>query len=701
MFEQIAEDRPESLIPHIETICIMVDEIVNGHMSLEPWEINTFFGCVVRLLLSCVRACEDKDKYQIYKMVSQIVEGSRMIEKHSIPIWDCLKFGLTEVDPDIRSRAEDAFISFASHCKLLLAKSGHKKSTYKNLIKILEKYCRDGRTGIVNLEEKKCEVLVDALHFFCRELGNDLHREVPTTMRLLLKEFDPSSMDRVNELVIGAIDSVFEVVTTKMEPYLPDLTEKCTTYSMNIATEFIKSFPMEGLARAIGNGKFLWFFFGIALKLFVESGDHKLRAGFYILFDAIGQKEDIDQGAFLAKIMIRLMTSVRIKEWEAGPNSLVEKEQAIKSLKLLATRSGTDFVPYIQSCFDSVYGQLNHTELVIRQASVEALAQFVITFHQMKKTERSQQAAEKIIPDFVRMLKTERSSAMVVSILETLRKLQNEPETIYKVQNKLADGIVDCVNDVMGAKLACQADTDFYDNVNLIEAVFNVFTGLGRVMQPFEFAVYFGSILPALCEKLENAKQTKSEKAESFRGLVYRTIFESLRLVNAYASTSFDKLWPLLLAGMQTGHKLERSNSMLGLGELLLHVKEKAHGKSEQVSQEFSRVLDNEECAEVVDVACGTIARLIMDNSEIIPVEEFLPKLVQKLQDGVICVQREDTFKCFSALLEKNKKVLDTFMSSIEDVALKLLPQDLSKETRVAVESFWKECRKSSADMVE
>lgn len=679
----------------------MVDEIVNGHMSLETWEINTFSGSVVTLLLTCVRGCEDKDKYQIYKMVSQIVEGSRMIERYTIPIWNCLKIGLIETDPDLRSRAEDAFISFASHCKLLIVESGHKKSVYKNLISILEKYCRDGRTGIVNLEETKCELLVDALHFFCSELGTELHREVQTTMKLLLKEFDPSIMDRVNELVIGAIDSVFEVVIDKIEPYLPDLTEKCTTHLMNIAMDFFKSIPMEGLAKAIGNGKFLWFFFGIALKLFVESGDHKLRAGFYILFDAIGQKEDLDQGTFLAKIMIRLMTSVRIKEWEAGPNALVEKEQAIKSLKLLATRPSTDLAPYIQSCCDSVYGQLNHTELVIRRASVEALAQFVISFHQMKKTERSQQAADKIIPDYVRMLKTESSSAMVISILETLRKLQNESETIFKGKNKLADGMVDCVNDVMGAKLACQADTDFYDNVNLIDAFFNVFTGLGRVMQPFEFAVYFGSILPALCEKLENAKQTESEKAESFRGLAYRTIFESLRLIEAYASTSFDKLLPLLLSGMQTGHKLERSNAMLGLGELLLHVKEKAHGKSEQVSQEFSRVLDNEECAEVVDVACGTIARLIMDNSEVIPVDEFLAKLVQKLQDGVICDQREDTFKCFSALLEKNNKMLDTFMGSIEDVALKLLSQDLSKETRGAVETFWKECRKSSANMVE
>lgn len=200
----------------------------------------------------------------------------------------------------------------------------------------------------------------------------------------------------------------------------------------------------------------------------------------------------------------------------------------------------------------------------------------------MKKIEPSQILAAKLIPEFAKILRTDSASAIAPAVFGAYRELFRESASIFDGRMHLFNEIVNCVNDVMGVKVACQIGTDFYDNPKLIKAALEVFGECGKKMQPFEFAIYFTSILPILCEKLKSAKQTPSEHSVSyefaidhdcpyllefaddaeetqsansnsifFRYLVYKTFVESIRRLGAYAGSSFATLFPILLFGMR------------------------------------------------------------------------------------------------------------------------------------------------------
>lgn len=148
-------------------------------------------------------------------------------------------------------------------------------------------------------------------------------------------------------------------------------------------------------------------------------------------------------------------------------------------------------------------------------------------------------------------------------------------------------------------------------------------------------------------------------------------------------------------------NKLQRCNATFGLAELLIHAKEQAIEKSEEVAQEFSNILANEKCVEMTDAVCGEIARLIMNKSAVISVRQFLPKLVQKLEDDAIRDRLADVYKCFHELMTEDNAVLLTLLFFIVLKSFQLLSQNLSKANSEVIKEFLKDCRKKHDHIIE
>lgn len=695
------------LISNTEIICQIVDELMatNGFITAETGtaQLRRFLGHVIQLLPKLVPACEQKHKYKVYRMLLHIVDGSKEFIsdiKHIRLIWEALQIGIDDEDSYARYAAYDAFIYFATHFRVKIAGQMFKYNFYLTLLKLMEKYCVGAREGIMRLEDGNDKRLFEALNFFGSKLGVEFESHLPETMERLLNALNPSEMERTNELVLSSIGAMYDLAEEcHLEPHMPKLTAKLKKYLTNMVGENAKVFSMPELATAIGNGKFGQYFVNIALKLFDESKSHEMRAALYTLLDAVSQKPDFDVKVFLPKMVIRMMTTVRRKEEEAGANLYVEKVQAIKSLKLVAISTGEAFAPYIQSCFNAIYIHLNHRREVIRQAAIEALAQFVIAFIQLKKVDRAQEMAAKMIPDFAKVLKSDNALAVAVSIMSAFRKLLTESEKILKKES--IEVLFHCLCDVLRGQTACQAGSDLFEHKELIDEALNVFLDLSKLLPLSEFAVYFDGVLPILREKLEAAKQTDAANQNHFRNTVYSILLESIRTLKANASTSFDILFPLLLSGMQAAYHRERLNAVQGFGELLLHAKENAIERAAEATEEIYKLMTYESSAEVLDATFGLIARLILDKSPVTPFERFLPHFLNKLDVEGISDQYEHIFKYFQMLLSENNEVLIASLDAIVLLAFKRLRHEMNWTSREAIRDFLKECRNQYGHIID
>lgn len=690
----------------------MVEKIMKTNIpptsNIRTGEPESFIRIFLRLLPVLVAGCDTKYKYQIYRMLSQIIDDSKHYIRNEelTPIWNCLEIGITKADSYTKCDAFDTLICYASFLEKSTIRSGHTAVIYKSLLELLEEYCAGHSTGVIHLKQGNEKRLLDAFRFFCKLLGAE-YLKLPSTMERLLESLNPSESVRTNPLVIGFIDAVFENADEKMEPHLPQLTEKLTTFLTKIASEGIKVYSTAELAEvaeAIGNGKFMRFFVTIAFKLLQKSDDHEFRAIMYALFDAIVlQKRKIELDAFLPKLAVRLTSSAKLKEAEATANVLVEKKQAIKSLNVMASHTGKDFSPYIHLSFEAVYGQLHHSDDSIRQISIETLTQFVVSFFRLGKVERSQQMAAKIIPEFAKMLKTNKL-IIAVSIVGSYQSLLSESEKIFAGEIKLVDKLIDCVNDILGEKLACQANFESIDDMHthssgrdvavvqnqmkLTEAAIFVFSKLGKLKPTSEFTPYFESMLPILVKKLERTRYTYGVK---FRASIFYAFSESIRAMKANVSTSFDILYPLLLSGMRPQYYIdrrnisERLNAAIALGELMTNAKEKAKEKSVEFARAFFRFWDEKTIPKVDEETCGLV----------------LPILIGKLKDADFENQQEATFKHFLAFLNENNRVFLIMLHSIVPVALELLSRELGQAARKAIVAFLKEYRKQFGHIFE
>lgn len=695
------------LVSHTEIICQIVDELMTTNGLITPdtgtAQLRRFLGNVIQLLPKLVPACEQKHKYKVYRMLLHIVDGSKELItdiKQISLIWEALQFGIDDEDSYARCAAYDAFIYCATHFRVEIAGQMFKYRFYLSLLKVMENYCRGVREGTMHLEDGNDKRLFKALNFFGGKLGVEFETHLPETMERLLNAMNPSEVERTNELVLSAIAAMYEIAEEcHMEPHLPKLMAKLKKYLMNMVGNNANVVSMPEMATAIGNRKFGRLFVSIALKLFDETKCHEMRANLYTLLDAVSEKPDFDVELFLPKMVIRMMTTVRNKEDEAAANLYVEKAQAIKSLKLVAMRTGPAFGPYIQSCFNAIYSHLNHPQEVIRQAAVEALTQFVMAFHQLKKVERAHELAAKMIPDFAKMLKSEIAPTVAVSIMSAFRKLLTQTEDILK--KELTEVLYNCLCDVLRGQTACQAASDFFEHKALIDEALHAFQDFSKAMPPSESAVHFDGLLPILREKLEDAKQTDAANPNHFRNLVYSTLLESIRELRANASSSFDMLFPLFSSGMQAAYHRERLNAVQGFGELLLHSKEKAIEKAAEATEEMHKLLTYERSAEVLDAASGLIARLMLDKSPVTPVERFLPHFIDKLDVEGRSVQYEHIYKCFQKLLIENNEVLITSLEAIVLLAFKRLRHELNWTSYEAIREFLKECRNQYGHIID
>lgn len=265
---------------------------------------------------------------------------------------------------------------------------------------------------------------------------------------------------------------------------------------------------------------------------------------------------------------------------------------------------------------------------------------------------------------------------------EILKKLKSQ--AIYTEELKLA--IFSCIHDVLCSKVACQ----FSDNSDeeeteegeyfmaLTDLAGEVLPRLGEAMQPSEFALYFGRILPIIVEKLEKAQG--NEELQSDRSFAYGTISECFHALENGTAALFDSLLPLYLQGMQDEYEQARHNAVYGLGELVFYGDDKSYGQYPPILQALSLAVSQEQHPGTLDNICGALARLIITNSKLVPLEHVLPVFMQKLPLREDFDENKSIFKSFQVLLTQGNEHLLQVLDQVILLGIHVLSRNQYKD---------------------
>lgn len=683
---------PNYFIPHIARIFEIVEDIhkhpyYRKNISAED---KNFIQFVIDRVPEFVKLCREDQKHDVYQIILAIVFyfEELVCNKHTPVMWDCLKIGINEINEKVRRIAQETFIHFSLLFESELMNQEYVEVIFTSILQVIESYCQEHRMSYDYMHSEVEDIILDSLKRYSQAVGNNIVTFLPNAMDRLLNALDPSN--EKSRLIIYSIQSLFDAADENIAPYLPRMTSEFKEFLAKTITEHEEEISPEELAMAIGDGEFMRFFLGLVIELLAESSELEVRSGLYSLFiemDVYCSLKSVENefAPYMPTVVTTIVASVQRNESNAIENIHL-KEQEIKFLKSLAKFTDTSFAPYIQSCFDAVYDQLAHPGENIRKASIEAVTQFLVYFSRTNQIEQAQRIGVDIIPKFANILKTDSAFAIAISVIDSYKQLLRESPIVFDDKMQLFNEVFNCINDVMSQKLACRAVADSFENRKLFSEADDLFRQLAKVIQPFEFAIYFNSILPFLRDRLEKATLEKDY-------LFLEITWELVSALKWYASTFFDELFPLLFSGLQYGD----GHAVFGMGELLLHGGEKANEKSEQVLGEFSRFLENENQYYLVNATCATIARLISGRSKLISVEKFLPKIVDKLNKKQV-FYFEDVFICFHTLLDENNGVLLPMLYPIIGIGLRKL---LGRGESEVINGFLKECRKRFSYLID
>lgn len=345
------------------------------------------------------------------------------------------------------------------------------------------------------------------------------------------------------------------------------------------------------------------------------------------------------------------------------------------------------FIQHIQPCFEAIYKQLEHPQLPIRRRAIEALSQFAISMFKVNDVESAQKAIGILVPKFADLLKNDEEIHVAMTVLEAYAELLDNLKAHALFTEDLKTHVFGCIHDVFSTKIACQfndnsGDDEFQEDseysVALYELAGEVLPKFGGALQPQEFAFYFGRVLPLLLERLHKAAD--SEDLQFDRSLVYGTISESVPVLQGSTATWLESLLPLYVKGIQDEYEQARQNAVYGLGEIILHGEDKAYPHFQEVLQALSQLVAVEKHPSVLDNICGALARLIIANSALIPLEHVLPVFVQKLPLREDFHENKAIFRAFSALLAQNNEAFLRYLPQVLLIALRVLGKNQYKD---------------------
>lgn len=178
-----------------------------------------------------------------------------------------------------------------------------------------------------------------------------------------------------------------------------------------------------------------------------------------------------------------------------------EKEEAVIALKELAEHTGSAFAPYILVSFEEIYKLLNYPNEDIRQSSVEALSQFVVSLYKLNNTDAVKRTLLIFIPKLSEIIHADEERIVVMAALESFNTILEELGAVTFEIEGHKDAVFSCIFDILHGKVQCQFDEPGEDDEDeseydtaILESAGEILPKFGKAMSSQEFYSYFSRV---------------------------------------------------------------------------------------------------------------------------------------------------------------------------------------------------------------
>ncbi|XP_015586290.1 importin-4 [Cephus cinctus] len=660
----------------------------------------------------------------------------------------CICQGITDQAAVVRNAALFALGQFSEHLQPEISRYS------SELLPVLFEYLGQVCTHIK--QEKKELPSVDrmfyALEMFCENLNESLLPYLPMLMERLFETLTADTPVHVRELSLSAIGAAANASKEHMLPYFERiiailngyLTEKQTDETMCLQIQAVDTLGV--LARTIGNDHFaplaessLQF----GLKLLKETDDPDLKKSIYGLFASISSVMKKSMAVVLPQIIEQMIKSIQSSEgivahFKDDENTafpvyedlsdnenadeedientdneeddddedvagysvenayIEEKEEAVLALKEIAQYTEEAFLPYLEQSFEETFKLINYPQEDIRKASIDALLQFCINFSKIGTNEGRQatlKAVSIFVPKLSELIRLDDERSVAIAALDAFSELLKELKTDILIGEGHRDAIVNCITDVMTGKTECQDQEDAdgeeaeaEQDELLVECAGDVLSNFGKVIPAEDFALYFQTVLPMFLDKL------KKNKSEGQRSFSVGTISECFSGLKHTVASFVPQLLPTFLKLTDDPSAEVRNNAIYGIGELALHGKESVYQYYPEILQALSGAIAKETHGGARDNIVGAIARLIITNYEILPLDQVFPVFVNQLPLKEDFEENKAVFNSILILYRAGHAVLQPHVKTLQKIAVTVLREEkaMDDETKSLVNEFVK-----------
>ncbi|KAG7189765.1 hypothetical protein KM043_017429 [Ampulex compressa] len=683
-----------------------------------------------------------------YLAIAVLAEGcSEYIRsKYLESFLRCICQGITDSTPVVRNAALFALGQFSEHLQPDI--SQYSSELLPVLFEYLGQVCSHIR------QEKREPPSVDrmfyALEMFCENLNESLLPYLPTLMDRLFEILTSDTPVHVRELSLSAIGSAACASKEHMLPYFERIVSILNGYFTQTQTKETMCLQIQAvdtlgvIARTIGNQHFAPLAarsLEFGMKLLKDTEDPDLRKSIYGLFASISTVMKKEMAMALPEIIEHMIISIQssegivphFKEDETAAfpvyedlsenenedeedientdneededdddvagysveNAYIEeKEEAILALKEIAQYTEDAFLPYLEKSFEETFKLINYPQEDIRKATIDALLQFCINFSKINSNEGKQaslQALSVFVPKLSELIRLDDERSVAISGLDAYAELLKEIKSDVLVGEGHKDAVMNCITDVMSGKTECQdqeeaedVETEAEQDELLVECAGDVLSNFGKALPPEDFALYFQTVLPMFLERL------KKNKSEGQRSFAVGTISECFAGLKHMVTAFIPQVLPMFLKLTTDPSAEVRNNVIYGIGELALHGKEAVYSHYPDILQVLSSAIAKETHAGARDNVVGAIARLIITNYSILPLDQVFPVFVNQLPLKEDFEENKAVFKSVLTLYQAGHAILKQHIRLLLKVAVSVLHEKKATddETKNLIREF-------------
>ncbi|KDQ11917.1 hypothetical protein BOTBODRAFT_34989 [Botryobasidium botryosum FD-172 SS1] len=365
----------------------------------------------------------------------------------------------------------------------------------------------------------------------------------------------------------------------------------------------------------------------------------------------------------------------------------VEKEIAADTMGAVFVAVRGHFLPYLEPCTLELIGLLTHYYEGIRKAATTSLFEFIKTFYELSEPkqwvpglivqvplhDKVRDLVNHIFPPLFEMLESEDDKTVVSGYCQSLS------ETLGKVGPGLVDGrleeVCNFIIQILEQKSLCQQDPDQddedeevmedqaeFDSV-LISTASDVVGSLASVLGP-DFSQAFGTFLPNIM-KYYSKGRSLSDRTSSI-GCLGEIITGLKGGVTMYTEPILEHLF----SALSDSEPEVRSNAAFATGVLVENTERDLGPQFMHLLGGLRPFFDVPEGSPAAvfnarDNAAGAVARLIIQNTAAVPLDQVLPVLISALPLKNDYLENRAVYRCIFHLFHTNPPAIMPYVDRL------------------------------------